>query len=51
MELEKEGHDDRERTKRELNKEEVVINYVNCYEEVREICFTKIMRLTLEIKF
>lgn len=51
MELEKEGHGNRERIKRELSKEEVVINYINCYEEVREIHFTKIVKLTLEIKF
>lgn len=44
MELEWKGHEDRERTKRELTKEEGVISHVNCYKEVKSIHFTKIIK-------
>lgn len=35
VELEKEGHGDRDRRKTELNKEKVVIHRVNCFKEVK----------------
>ena len=36
VELEKEGHGDRDRRKRgELNREETAIHHVNCYKEVK----------------